>query len=69
MGMPQDDIDWARANLRDDLKKAYCGVDAAYSAFKIEWGKDSARKNRKLPGRTQFLNKVWKPEANQKQPR
>ena len=61
--MTEDDVDWARTNLRDDVKKGY-GLDAAYSVFKTRWEKDPIRSKRKLPSRTQFIKKVWKHRAS-----
>jgi len=52
--MTQDDIDWARKALQDDIKEGFRSLDAAYSWFKDRWSKDLNRRTRKVPSRTQF---------------
>jgi hypothetical protein len=57
--MTEDDIDWARKALQDDIKEGFRSLDAAHSRFKDRWSKDSNRRKRKVPSRTQFSRRIW----------
>jgi len=57
--MTDEDISWAEKNL-SELKKGYCNLEAAVVDFERRWKEDPTRNKRKLPSRTQFIDKVWK---------
>jgi sRNA-binding protein len=59
VAMTQDDIDWARKAQQDDIKKGFRSLDAAYLQFKERWSKDPDRRKQKVPGRTQFSQRIW----------
>jgi len=63
--MTDEDISWAEKNL-SELKKGYCNLEAAVVDFERRWKEDPTRNKRKLPSRTQFIDKVWK-KANSDQ--
>jgi hypothetical protein len=56
----QADIEWAKKVLQDGAEKGFHTLDAAFLWFVDCWRKDPERKKRKAPGRSQFLQKIWK---------